>query len=840
MTKMNLTLGVGVAVVLIGALAWWSGIQDGGMSATPPKNGEKDKLAEPAAPAETKTPSEALAHAREVPAAERVLVPAAEMLPGALYVVLDPGGRTVPHAQLALCAGGEVLAAGTTDESGTFETQLSCDEEARLLVSAEGFAPQVHKVPTTAARHEVVLTEGEVISGWVVVDGHAPEEPISMRLVADRDSVDPVKDLGVEWDALSVSAPVLLRTMTHTAAAGTFQFAGLPAGWSGRIDLPSEYRLRDQMDAASDIRLSSVRLERAVAGLRIDVVRHFVLTGRVVETSDGTAERVPVANVLVEPDLIYADGVGRMPFQGTEHTDENGRFRIPLLALSIRGGFLTLQPQDGGFRRNIAIEPLELTGNHDLGDLALLDREGKVTLPLLVQAMTGEPIGGAVAGTDVESPISEPTDEGGHTSLGGVTPGESTIVVYASGWEVTMVDVPGELANELVVTMRRAAMLELRFRQPNGKSAADVVSRLWADMHPYRDEAPIALLGGYRAAGCTRYRTALPGDGTVVVRLSADREGRAVVNDVRPGVALHLRVEGRFGATVLEKDLAPLAPAEWRVVEVDLPRGPLTLHGRVVDQAGAPVPSAGYIVSFIAPDSPAGFTMSSGDGVDENGEFYVRDIYQSHIQLSVDADGYVEFRDWEFEVPLDEEPVEFVIFAGGIVTVILQDEARHPVEGDVASFLPGGAYASGRAVVDQPGTYLLRGVPTHEVEIRATVHGVVYKQKHDPRVSTLTFTIPTYEDVTVGLVSLGTGMLDGQCFLRLLPLDDANPYPRYQPLAPGFSGSLTIESVAPGRYEAVVSRYFNGDDGQAQFEDLCPRVPFDVSADEPTSVTVEF
>ena len=86
--------------------------------------------------------------------------------------------------------------------------------------------------------------------------------------------------------------------------------------------------------------------------------------------------------------------------------------------------------------------------------------------------------------------------------------------------------------------------------------------------------------------------------------------------------------------------------------------------------------------------------------------------------------------------------------------------------------------------MDQPCTYLLRGLPAHEVEIRATVHDVVYRQKHGPFVPTLSFTIPTYE--------------------------------------------------------AVVSRYFSGDDEQAQFEDLCARVPFVVAPDGPTSVTVEF
>jgi hypothetical protein len=140
--------------------------------------------------------------------------------------------------------------------------------------------------------------------------------------------------------------------------------------------------------------------------------------------------------------------------------------------------------------------------------------------------------------------------------------------------------------------------------------------------------------------------------------------------------------------------------------------------------------------------------------------------------------------------------------------------------------------------VDEPGTYLLRGLPAEEVEIQATVHDVVYRKAHDPLVPTLTFTIPRYEDVTVMLVTSGAVALGEDCYVRLLPVDESNRTARYRPVASG-SGPLVIKSVAPGRYEAVVSRSVRSDDEAAHYEDLSARVPFTVAPDRATSVTIE-
>ncbi len=282
---------------------------------------------------------------------------------------------------------------------------------------------------------------------------------------------------------------------------------------------------------------------------------------------------------------------------------------------------------------------MELQGSRDLGELALSDPEERHTVHLLVQAEDGAPIPSAVAGTDSDSPISEPTDEAGRTSLTGVIPGKSTIHVFAAGWEVKSVDTPARLPAELVVTLRRGATLEVRFRTPDGGLAFGLTARFWATQDPYRvtQSSLYSLYGAYKAAGCTMPIAILSENGMVVARLHAGKDGRVLLNDLRPGLPLSLRVEGLYGTPVHKQDIGPLSPEEWRVLDVELPRGPRTLHGRVVDEIGRPLLTARPSVSFAPADSPGGLTFGSSGGVDENGEFEVTRIFASHISLTISA-----------------------------------------------------------------------------------------------------------------------------------------------------------------------------------------------------------
>jgi hypothetical protein len=161
------------------------------------------------------------------------------------------------------------------------------------------------------------------------------------------------------------------------------------------------------------------------------------------------------------------------------------------------------------------------------------------------------------------------------------------------------------------------------------------------------------------------------------------------------------------------------------------------------------------------------------------------------------------------------------------------------VEGRVNSSLASGSFVFARPVEDEPDTYLLRGLPDHEVVIRATVNEAVYERAHDPLAPTLTFTVPRYDEVTATIAASGDVELDENCYFRLLPIDDESLFARREQLPHGGSGSLVIPSVIPGRYEAVVQRYFDEEDGEYGWEDVSARFPFVVAPEGPTRVTVE-
>lgn len=766
------------------------------------------------------------------------------VFPGALYSILDSDGLMLGGARLKLCADGEIVARGQSNEAGEFGSTLDRDGEAALLVVAPDWAPQVHRVPLTAGRHEVRLREGEVVAGWIIVDGGIPGEAIPVQLRSDRGFVDIEEDLGL-------SSEVMLRetrehggsyapeARTRTTTEGTFRIAGLPANWSGSVRWSSEFRLRDQIEAESDFRPHSLHLDRARRDVRIDVVRRPVLSGRVVDYPDGADDPVPVSGALVEDELDYGDVVADSLLKARATSDEEGRFRIPLLDLSIKGGGLYITSGDHVFSRRIEIEPMELQGSTDLGDLALIEPEERGLVRLLVQEEDGSPIAGAIAGTASDSPISEATDESGRTALRGVIPGESTIFVLAFGWETEWVQMPSHLTGDLVVTMRRGSTLELRIRSSDGEPAYGVVARIWSAENPCRAMKSRIPLSTYRAAGCTWPHTVRPDDGTIAVRLNANPDGNITLNDVRAGVPLRMRIEGRFGATVHERAIPALKSEERRILDVDLPRRPLTLRGRVVDESGRPLPTASHMSSGDSPDTPPGMMFGGGGGVNENGEFEIAGIYTSHIHLSVIADGFVPIRHRAFEVPVDSSQVEFQLEPACVLTVLLRDEGGQPVEGRVHSELPSGSWVSGRPVVDTPGSYLLRGVPHQEIVVKATVHGAVFEQAHDPGVPTLTITIPGLNMLGEVEVTLQVQVPASryQRYIRLLPVSGEGLIPRHSLQYTGSAWS--IPGVRPGRYVAVLQQYMSEEGGEDAWEDLSTRVPVEVRIREKAEVLID-
>ncbi len=746
------------------------------------------------------------------------------------YALADPFGAPAGGANVALRREGRLLLEGTTGENGEIVCEEGGEGDSELLVLARRSAPQILEVSLEPGLHEVHLERGAVVSGWVLVDGARPSELIPLVLRADTPLLHGRKEAAGDWGGLGVEVRDATSVRCRSESDGSFLFYGLPDDWRGSIDLPRDYRLVDQTQAVGHWDAHRLLLVEPRVDVVVDAVKLIRLTGRVIDFRKRDPQGV--ARAWVEPNLVYPETIVRQQFQLGTMADETGRFELALRSPTILGGTLTLQSPDREIRREIEIEPMSLTGDHDLGDLALSDRESTITIPLRVLEIDGSPISGAIAGTDSSSPISAPTDEAGRTTLSAVVAGLSSIAVYAAGFEPAEVVVPVELPEELVVTLRRGTLLKIQFEKPGGEAASSVVARLWAPEHPYSSDAHIRSYHAYTGAGCSYYQTYDDVEGGVVVRLYTLREGRVTLNDLKPGLPFELRVDGVFGTVVHLEEIAPLQPGEQRSLVVELPRGPATLHGRVLDHEGRPLSEARASVSYEHSDMPSNQSNSRSHGVDAEGRFTFENVYAARVSFSVRAEGYVGFRDTELEVPQDgSEIVLHLDPAPHTVTVRIEDESGQPLSASsVRVELATGALVFGREVDDDPGAYILHDLPDEEVTILAYVFGVPYRQTHHPADPELVIRVPATGEVEVRLHVPADVELDDKTLVCLVPAADSGLQERYAWIVEGGAEPTTFPGVIPGRYEAVVRRYPDGYEFMDRFEELGPRVSVVVTA----------
>ena len=667
-SKTSWTVGVTAVVAILGAVGWL--FLGGDPPSTGDANGEVEVAALPGGVTSTADEDEAVAPEDTATGggdSARIELARHRPLPGPVYVLTDPEDRPVVSAELLLCRDGAVLARGETDVEGRLAVELEEEGEAKLLAIAPGWPAQVHEVALTPETHEVSLRPGAVVSGWIVVDGGQPAESIPLSLHADSPYLNIEGELGPRARELKVDRNTGYRANAWTGPDGSFRFDGLAAGWSGSLCLPPDYQFRDPTLVEREWRPCSTYLDGPVEQLRIEVRKLLALTGRVVDHRGKRSIPVSSAEVSIEIRYPFAEVPGRVTPR--ELTDSKGRFRLALEHPSVRGGVLYLTSPDRKLRRKIELEPREVLEDWDLGDVSLVDPETTSTVPLTVFDAQGSPILGAVAAMDLFSPISDPTGSDGRTSLRGVVPGSSTIVVYAVGYQVTTVPIPEQVPEEIEVTLPRGAVLELHFIAPDGEPTIKLQACLTANRHPLREgrPSPVSILA-WKNAGCSPYSWTRLDDGSENLHVYA-RDANVIVNDLQPGLGLRLRVTGRFGELLQERAIAPLGSEEWRTLDIVLTEAARVLRGRVLDQAGQPVPRA-YVSVFWSPDGGAeGITRTEGSGVGSDGSFTISGLYAPMVSFLVSADGYVDLWLEDYELPTDDTPVELRMTKGHDVLV---------------------------------------------------------------------------------------------------------------------------------------------------------------------------
>lgn len=634
------------------------------------------------------------------------------------YVVLGVAELPLVGATFLLSEPGLVLQRGETDALGRFVNE-ECDEGmANLLILAANAAPQVVSVPRGPGRFVIQLERGAVVSGRVRVDGKDPGEPLRLILGANSPQFSIEESLGLSWSEAGLGSQVTTTIETVTDEDGSFLFWGLRWDWSGDLKVPPRYQLKDHL-LATDPWWRALGIERPTEDLLVELTKPLRIVGRVVEVEGGGK---PVAGVRVDPTLLYADGSRSRPILDVARADEAGRFELLLVSAQLRGTSLRVYPPSGLVERAIPIEAADLTGDLDLGDIALRVEQGKLALKILVQDREGTPIQGAVASVlDAFKRKGAPTDEEGRTVLTGFAEGFAMIRTIAVGYEIE--DVPVAVSpdgDELVVTLRRGTLLRLRFLAPDGTPTRSTSCAITTDEYPFEQDISHTSMFQLFNMEASLQRGIQRGAGVTLMfspSVSDSPERPVVVSAIKPGLAMHLLLVSRYNNILGEYELAPLLPEEHRDVDITLDHAPRTLRVRVLDEAGAPLSKASVGMRYSSLDlsSPGGGGLSLSGS--EEGEFEFQELFAETVELDVACDGYIPFHDSAFAVPADGAMNEIRLIKGRDVLVTIEDEAGRPLLASVVARLPNGGFSVGQGI--KTGQCLLQGMPDTPVTVTA-------------------------------------------------------------------------------------------------------------------------
>jgi hypothetical protein len=613
-----------------------------------------------------------------------------------------------------------------------------------------------------------------------------------------------------------------------TAPDGTFRFWGLPADWSGSLRFPRHLRVADRERGESQYAKNVLLVPAPEQGLVAELIPVLRLVGRVVEISGGN----PVARAHVQPSLVYSHATNA--YQGYVVADAYGRFGVLVEEPSVLGGKLRIANADQSVFREIAIGSRELTGDVDLGDLPLVERDGTVEVMLRVVDDDGHPVAGACSAIAADAPSSLPTDGAGRTTLRGVVPGLTVLCTHAVGFAQARTPVPSELNGELLIALERAATLEVRFEGPDGSLARHLAAWVIAAEHPLQQEQPCSWNAWARSGASPTRLLPDAGVGIVALRANADTDGRVVFNAVKPHLPLRIRVESRFGTVDLhEQDVPPLAAGERRTVAVRMPRAPRRLVVRALDEQDRPLAGTRVVVTWLPPGEGPGRSNSQSRTAEPDGTCVFEDVYAEALDLGVEKAGYVPFHDHHFPV-LDDQRVDVRLRPGLDLRVVVEDAAgRRQKAETLFVLLDSGAYLFAEEVA--PGEYLLRSLPDEPVRVQAQVSGSYVERTHDPRAGALTITLPRSGTV-VATVALRLGDSGGaDVALWLEPIGDGGLQRRVTavPSDPSVAPvEVRVDSVLPGRYRALLRT------NDVQARELTVGTELVVAADETTQLFV--
>ncbi|HET9229567.1 MAG TPA: carboxypeptidase-like regulatory domain-containing protein, partial [Thermoanaerobaculia bacterium] len=276
------------------------------------------------------------------------------------------------------------------------------------------------------------------------------------------------------------------------------------------------------------------------------------------------------------------------------------------------------------------------------------------------------------------------------------------------------------------------------------------------------------------------------------VKTSTD--GGFSIEDLARGAPVHVVV--RSPGFLVAQVRAVRPPTEKPVVIRLEPSA--DLKGRVVDEAGAPVPGARIELVWQdylpeEPDRPVGRPILRNTRADEDGRFQVRGLPEGSAQVSAAAPAFVPLQAVEVSLPRPEE-LRLVLERGAVLQGRVTTAAGEPVPG-VRVGVSGAA-----AATNDDGLYWLEGaeVGRQEVIFLHPTHGRVAKPfEIQPGVNVLDLAFEAGIEVS-GRVIDGSGKPVPGARVELSPEYRFDPR-QYRDFA-GDDGRFRLSMVVPGKY----------------------------------------
>lgn len=679
------------------------------------------------------------------------------------------------------------LVSGLIDENGWIEFEATGQKRELAIERADAF-PYRSLVELSPSERTIELPEGEVLSGRIVVDGGVPPRPIELEL----------------FEAPTPEAEVMAGTSdprhllfvdiarSRTDARGMFLFSGLASRTGYGLRFPQGYAWPGQREYSGP----HLRLTRwyssAGSGLLIELERHIVLHGRLVE-SDGVT---PVDAGLVEARLTWMNGTN---MDTDARTASDGVFEMFLQkrprAASVRFG--ADLGRRGSGQAEFAFESSE--GDLNIGDLRLT--RGRDLLVRVVSSK-GAPIAGARAN------LGGITDERGELMLADVGTATRTIRFGARGYRHSDVEVSEELAGALEVTLEptNGLSVEVRDRDRVPVGGITVELRGFEDLF---QEGPVSSMPYSDRSESGSFQSYSPGRGeeVSVARFTTSERGRFFVGGLREGLDMELVVLDSSDRVVHREMLEPLEKVEERSVRVAIKNDLRPLRGRLLDPDGNPVCWA--MVQVTAPGGMARRNFASGNG----GDFEIPFLTAGEIHLFAAKRGF-RSRTWNGFVP-SEASVDVLLERGLDAVVRVQDVAGRAVAGGRVGYRRSGeeSWMSARAVGD--GRFELLALEDELHDVQLSLAGLTLEAVLDPRRGGLTFDVPQ-----MGALEASWDLVpderacDDWIELRLVP--KAQPRDTIQELFVNTpKGGHLFETLLPGEYELTLVR--QEDDGVLLF-----------------------